>query len=637
MADEEVRTILVQLRFAVQQGDQKAAQDAINQLEGKTKTLGTTVQDAESKFRSLRMAARELSQIGLAATMIGTAIVGPLTLAANKYIQMAGAGEVTSEKWLEAQKQVESAEVRIGRVAAEQMLPALEKGAEIMGRIADFAEQHPDAVRAALGIGGTLVALGGITVTVAELLKIYADVGLVLGKIGLGGTAATAATAAGAEGAVGAVGEGAIATGVLPFVHMIAAAVLEYFIINSLAQIPGNYGPGSSMGVGPGTKIDTTPNPAYGPGSSVGANPNTQPGGTSQKSSTDIDLLTDQQKGFMQAFVDDFKAEQQAQKTYLDTVTKDTSGFQQQQVQELQDFQGNEAQIESANALKRMNELRDFDKQTVQIDQDNQAKRIQELRDFAEQEAQAEQDYYKQRTDAASTYDTEVQRMEQDHQIAMKRSQQDHNQTMLGFAQSNDVLGAYQEISRYNTQRQRDEQDYKIQAQRKSEDYAKQIADMEANFVIQEQRRQDAFKQQISDEDAQNKKEADRRKTAFAQQISDENLQNKLEADQRLEQFNKQRAKESSDFKQKMTDLAQQFKDEQAIRKAAYKQQLIDLNGAEAQEKALRDAYNQAMIASTPGNTSSKTLNINGTQFNSNMSASDMYNYFNQWLQQAFK
>jgi hypothetical protein len=607
MADEEVRTILVQLRFAVQQGDQKAAQDAINQLEGKTKVLGSTVKDAESKFRSLRMAARELSQIGLAATMIGTAIVGPLTLAANKYIQMAGAGEQTSEKWLEAQKQVESAEVRIGRVAAEQMLPALEKGAEIMGRIADFAEKHPDAVKAALGIGGALVAIGGITVTVAELLKVYADIGLVLAKVGVGSGVASPYLLPGGNPA------GAAATGIggtlAALIPAAVAATIAYIALNNI-KLPGQsqailptaggaYGEAGVLTAAFLGKMVGGPELAAKWGKSIGdlLGVFKEADAQTQKNAQDTGLLTDQQKGYMQAFVDNFKAEQQARKTYTDEVTKDTRDFQQSQLRELQNFTAQEAQ-------------------TLQ---DQQNKRMQELRDYAEQEAQSEQDYYKQRMDAAATYNTDVQRMEEDHQIAMKRAQQDHASTMLDLAQQNDVLGAYQEIARYSKQRQRDEQDYQIQAKRKNQDFAKQMGDMEANFQIEEKRRSEAFAQQITDEDAQNKLEADRRKAAFA----------------------KQRQQEIDDFNQKMNDLAQQFNNEEILRRQAYNQQLTDLKAALDQEKALRDAYNAAMIQSfqqmTGTTTNNKSLTINNPQFNTQgMNATQLDQHLNNWAQQAF-
>ena len=648
---DEVRTILVELRFAVAQGDQKAAQDAINKLEGSTKTLGKTVKTAEENFRALRMTARELSQVGLAMTAAGAAILGPLTLAANKYVQMAGMGEVTSKKWLEAQKSLEDSTVRIGRVTAEIMLPTLTQAANIMAEIAGFAERNPDAVRAMVTVGGALAALGVVTVTAAELLKVVADVGLLLQKIGLVGgmtalgtnTVATTVNTAALEANTLAQGGKTVAgvVGAIAGAAGVTGLALGGIITGGLAFMGvmsfGAYKLGMAIDKLLGIKM---PEWLGGPSTAnyaVGSSAANAPLGYSPP---DPKKEADRQKAMMQTFVDDFKAEQEARKKYADTVAKDTRDFQQQQTRELENFQNNEAQIEADNHAKRVTELRNFAEQEAQTQQDNQLKRIKEIRDFVEQEAQAEQDYYRQRTDAAAAYNTDVQRMEQDHQIAMQRSQQDHQRTMLDFAQSNDVLGAYQEISRYNTQRQRDEQDYKIQAQRKSQDFAKQISDMEANFQVEEQRRQDNFAQQISDEDAQNKLDAQRRRDAFDQQMKDEDEQNKLEADRRRTEFTRQRQQEQTDFNQRMSDLAIQFRNEEILRRQAYTQQLIDLNGALAQEKALRDAYNQAMVQSfqqTTGTTTNKSLTINNPNFPASTNPQDTYAQFNRWLQQAFQ
>ena len=66
---------------------------------------------------------------------------------------------------------------------AEQELPMLQEAAKLAGDIASFAEQHPEIIKAALDVGGTLVVVGTIGKVALEVTKGVAEFGLAVGTL----------------------------------------------------------------------------------------------------------------------------------------------------------------------------------------------------------------------------------------------------------------------------------------------------------------------------------------------------------------------------------------------------------------------------------------------------------------------
>jgi hypothetical protein len=146
----------------------------------------------------------------------------------KKYADTAGENEETSKQLVELSKRWEESQVRLGRVTAEVLLPTLERAMDIVEKIAAFAEKNPGAIKAALGIGATLTALGGMLVTASQIVSTIATIQGVAASLGIGGSAATAATAAG--GALSATGIGAAVASAIttaaPFVAIAAAVAI---------------------------------------------------------------------------------------------------------------------------------------------------------------------------------------------------------------------------------------------------------------------------------------------------------------------------------------------------------------------------------------------------------------------------
>jgi hypothetical protein len=148
----------------------------------------------------------------------------------QKYSTSANANERTVQRLAAVSARWEETQIRIGRVTADVVLPTLEKALTLVEKIADFAERNPGAVKAALGIGGSLAVLGGIVATVAQVISTVASIqGLAASfgaaGIGAGGASAGAAGLAGA-GAAGAAGLGASLTAVLTSPAVVGAFAL---------------------------------------------------------------------------------------------------------------------------------------------------------------------------------------------------------------------------------------------------------------------------------------------------------------------------------------------------------------------------------------------------------------------------
>lgn len=159
----------------------------------------------------------KLAQVGAKLAVVGAAITAPFVLSMNKYVAAAqeaakvngGQLEPTARRLAELSAQWEQSQARLGKVTAQIVLPALEKGAVVLEKVISFAEKNPGLVQAALTIGTTLVVLGGLITTTAQLVSTVATIQGLAASAGLASVGGGAAVGAG--GAAAAAGGGAAA------------------------------------------------------------------------------------------------------------------------------------------------------------------------------------------------------------------------------------------------------------------------------------------------------------------------------------------------------------------------------------------------------------------------------------------
>lgn len=221
------------------------------------------LQDIEKQANRTREKMEKLANVGNKLALVGGAIVAPFALAMKKYADnikeqreglyanvdarrkeletLLKSKDATKEQVQEARKQLKIAGeslivfnkeneiqtrladvtrrwnksiVSIGKTTAEIIVPALEKAVVLAEKVAKFTEDNPDVIKVALGIGGTLVVLGGLLSTTAQIVSTIATVQ----GLAAGWTAANATTLAGISiggaGAAGGASAGAIGAAV---------------------------------------------------------------------------------------------------------------------------------------------------------------------------------------------------------------------------------------------------------------------------------------------------------------------------------------------------------------------------------------------------------------------------------------
>ncbi len=447
----------------------RAARNAQSEMKGMSKVS----QDIRDNLYNLRDIGQKISQAGAFVGNIGRSITNPLISAAGAAMQNDPYGETTL-RWKSAQDEIEKSYLRIGAVAADTLLPAIEASAGLVKNIADFVEKNPELVKAALMLGGGLTVAGKGLETAGSLAMILGS----LKNLGLfgGATGTAATTAAGGTLAMG----GTILGGVgLGFAGYEALAQSEWGKKQGLANL-GQYASVAAYGAGSLFGEDTANKWFKWMGEMTGV---------IEKQADAAEKNTQAQEPVTQAQLDAFSAWEDAQ-----TKRKDfEKTYEEQRTEIVSDFASRRAEIEQSYEAQRNQLISQYAEQ-----------RAKAIADFSRSERRAEQDYYRQRQQAAARHGVDMQRMEQDHQREMLKMTRDHNRRARDLVDERDALGLVREQESYEDQRREAEDQYHIEASRKNQDYAAQMRDMESNFALQRQTRLEDFQRQLADMQKQN-------------------------------------------------------------------------------------------------------------------------------------
>lgn len=625
MADEE-RLLKILLKYvtdvrSVEQA--KAAADKLKQAEKEAGTTGKTAGEQTAQaaaFAEARMALLEkrtrlvnaeverlkrtagaLQQVSTVIGGTGALIAGPLVAAATAYVAQAGRAEETSKKWGRATAQIAEAYQDVGRVAARTLLPYLERAADLAQSIARFAEAHPEAVEAALGIGGGLVALGALGTIAAQGIRLYADVKL-LAAAALQNSAAdkmllaaqAQAGAAGLGGGTGAgVGTGLAAAGGLVGIVAATFAAMQYL---GWRAYRGDFGAGpqvvtrgalgnadTRVGIGvvaagaagnafaaPLSRVLDNFLYRFQGGSDVGRRSTNQ--SQSRTPGPRVGSLADAVPLFI-AYQEQLVA---AERDYGQRKTQIVLDYVARGIAIEKDYQETRTRLAADFAKSQSRALRDFLRNESRAQSDYADRVAVQLRDFARSEARAEESYYQQRLQRARDFDLETQRAEEDHQDRLRQFQEDHADRARELAGAQDALGLVKEQRRYEKERRQEEDEYAKSARRRNEDYARELADAET-----------AFRQQ-----------REQRLADFEQQQADQKEQFQKDRASRLADFRLRRADEREDFQQRLADLATERDRLKAQNETNFRDQLAQNDRHYAEEKArltadFKDRLNQ--------------------------------------------
>lgn len=472
----------------------EAAERMRKELEQAENAQHEITKDAEEQARNnaqtsynLRDIGEKMNQIGQAMTNAGQGISNTLMGSVNAYLAASGQYSAEAVKWNAAQKEMQDAYARIGAVAIDKLTPMIEQAADLLNKIADFAEKNPELVEGAAKLGVALTVGGQLTSAVAQFAMITGSLQGIAKMFGAGATAA-----AGTEAAAGAATAGSLA---LPVAGVLAASTAVAgggaYLSN---QVRKNYGDEWASRVPMLAALTTPLTGGFGALVSSGAmleNAFKQLTDTTAQTSTKISAANTPS----------------ALAQFSGKNIQEWISYQKQVEEAAAQYGEERAQIEAESEKQRTDITERYGQQRAESEARYQQSRASAIARFAQTESDSQADYYKSRMDAAASYSIDVQRAEEDHQRQMRQMMLDHNDRVRGLVDERDALGLAREQRDYERQRRSGEDDYRLGAARRNQDFARQVAEMETQFRIQRERRLRDFTQQQDESAAQHAQE----------------------------------------------------------------------------------------------------------------------------------
>jgi hypothetical protein len=534
-----------------------------------TKGIGDSADQAKRKINEMREQAERMQQVGITMAAAGAAILTPMGLALNNYIQNAGEAEQSAKRWKEQQERLSVASQRVGKVIADEALPYLEKAADLAEKAAKFAEEHPEAVKAVGTIGVTLAAAGTLVTGVAQIQRTITSIQSLFGTGGL---------LAGAGAKVSGIGEG-----LLGFAGSTAGAVAGGFGIG-LAGYQGiaNSDYGRQHGFANLQEMATVA--AYYVGNLTGkGNEWARAVGLWTHAIEDNKKKVEEAKsaqntpttGQLGIYLNYIKSESEAASKYQEQISSIKGNYSAQRAQEAADYARQQDQNSRNFTQNEARTLAEFNRQTAKS-----------AADFSKSEAETEVQYYQNRLESAKTYGLEVQRMEEDHQREMRKLQADHQASLEDLAANRDALGIVREMRSYERSRRDAESQYNLELGRKRSDFARSQAEQEAQFVAQRAQRMADFQAQLTERQQDAEIQRQQRLQDYNQQQADAQAQ-----------YNLQRSRAAAAMKQQLADLAKDYNDQRNQRRQALVSQLTDTLDALTQENLLRKQFDAETLA----------------------------------------
>lgn len=539
---EEVKRGLAELereisRSGMRSKDARELRGLISQV---NKELDQTTIKAKQADTALGNIAKGLTGAGLitlgnSLQRLGTGILSPL-----RAFQAAsgGSGEFASQM-----QRIENSTLRIGASMATAILPALTKAADLAQTVAGIVERHPELATGVIGLGITANVLGKITSAIGTLVLFRAGAG----ALGIGGGTAVAGGAAGGGGSIA----GAAAGGLGAVVLALAAPEVALGLASFLAVLLAVRGL-EKLGQGPIDRLRDR----YG---------YLTPAGFESRAEHDARL----------AALREQTAPETATPFISQSVLNSFIAFQKGLVEAEEKYEEQRSAIVEAAGQQRAQIEASSEQQRSAIIAAYNQQSLNAARQFAAAEAQAEAQYYASRLALARRFSVEVQRAEEDHQRSLRRLRADYMERQVDLEGARDAIGIV--LNRRNYERQRDEaeEDYQIASQRRSEDFARQLAEMESQFIA-------ARAARYADYLLQQQERAEQQKIRLAE----------VEANRKLELANL--AKATND---KLRDLATQYQKERVQRINAFNELLRDQGIFLAGQRELWAAYLAAMTA----------------------------------------
>jgi hypothetical protein len=573
------------------------------------------LRETTKEFRSLRMAARELGQVGAVFSMVGGLLTAGIVADANNYVKTVGRINQESAQWLATQEGIKKSNLEIGKVAAEAMLPAMKTAAEFMKDIADTLKQNPWMIEAALYVGGAMTAIGVAISVVSQVTRVISVIGLLTARLEKaqvqqaalmaeqaamqpmnnaggfgnaeympGGAGSLAASQAGAMGMLGTVtlmatsviigaeigslignaiakmiyGEDYkkqnIGDALMTYVKMLQIPML------ALMQIIGKMSPGlqdfANTVIGIVNKLNTSI------GGAIGASEYKD----TSRSTEDEALITEQETqayiGFQKQMTDATTnyGQQRADtvEQYEQQILDSTAQYESQRMEAIDGFERQMAR--QADAFRRSQEkaLENYNLQADKIRAQSEETGASNLEKFRQSEIKSEEEFHRSSQRAAQAHAVEMQRLEQQHNIRLD-----------DLAAQRDALGIAKENQSYTIEQSQREQDFQT---RQNED--------RQNFQIQQQERRQEFAQQEAERKADAERQLEELRINYERQKEEAISENSIRVAQQEEDQKLRLDKMEAAHKAELANMDEQEKKKLDKLDEAYAKQVDQIQTA---------------------------------------------------------
>lgn len=559
---------------------------------------------AQAKFmklesRVLKEQAGDIEKFAKPLAAMGGLLVGGILAQATSYISKTKEINSLTEQWHANSLMIERSQERVGKVAAQTMLPYYTKLANLAEKIANFIEKNPEVMEAGLKLGVTASLLGAIGLAVAKGIRLVADAKMqeaankmLLAAQLMNGAADKNLVASGGSKGGGLLGIAkkylpAAAVAAAPEVAAgaaIGAAASLALTLIGIIELRLTAGVRKALGL-----ENVVPGIAKSVGNVFGALARLDPKEIERKS-TIFSALIARLTGDIDKNSELWKKASSLVKSAGGDIEDALSALGKSEhakeiVDAYMEMRSNEAKILQDSAKQKAKIIEDAEKRQVEIVAQYQG-RLQQIaaqasaqiaslsKSYHQAEKEALQNYQTQRSDIVRDGGLEIQRIEQDNQKALQKLAEEHNARMGDLIDQRDALGLVKEQRAFEDQRKELQQSATAEIKQRRADIALRLSDLQRGYAQEHDQRLAQYQQQVAEVTAQR-----------AAAIREAAIQYNLEQKQLRE------AKATA-----LRDLAEATKNELAHNRQAFIAKVRDLDASLLGEQKLKQDYYQKML-----------------------------------------
>lgn len=591
--DKELNVLL---KFLVDKQGQSSVNKSTEEIKKDLQKLEQQLIKTQFQMASLSQRATEAQQSFKKLFVASTALAGSIYAMGASYVKNTKESSALTRDWNNSMKSIQESQSKIGKEAAEAVLPALKIAADLASKVAGFVEKNPDIMKAAVSTGVVVSALSVLGMIVSKGVSIYADIKFIAaatemvaaGKLMDGAADKMLLAGGGKAGAGGLISKGVTALG--------GAAVLGPVVATTLSILAGmglgiaGYDKFAKETGGARANVVATGG-AYKLGQAFGSVAEKfgmDPKEAERKSIVFAALIGKWTKAidetsplFIKAAASIEKAKEALEEASLagsqfeEQIVNAYMQWKEQDKQIVQDVAKQRAQITKDGADAEIQLVKNYNQNLAQITAQSSKERVSIMSNYVKSEEEAAASYAANRASIIAQSNLDIQRLEEDHKRAMAKLAQDHNDNVDGLLRTRDALGLVKEKRRYERERREAEDAKNLEIKRRREDIGLRLQELAQQYAQEKAQRLAQYQEQLKENAART---LEARKAATAQ-------------------FMEERARIQQQTAQKLRDLQEASNAERTRLRENFIAQVRDLDAALINERGKKQQYYSLMLA----------------------------------------